>query len=119
MTGARVVRISGVLGAGWGALLLTNGPRVWGALTGAAPSELDQLLTRVLGARHVAQGLLQAAAPVTGQRLLLAVDLTHAGTMVALAVADRSRRRPALLSAAVALASAVVLQADRTGRASS
>lgn len=105
----RLVRMSGTLGAAWGGLLVVSGPRIWRALTGARPTESDELLTRALGARHVAQGIFQAAAPMRGRRLLAAVDVTHAVSMVALATGDRSRRRPALVSAAVAVASAWAL----------
>jgi hypothetical protein len=60
----------------------------------------------VLGCRHLAQGALQALAPARLQRLWVAVDVTHAVSMVVLAALDPGRRQPAIVSAAVAAASA-------------
>jgi len=102
------VRLLAVVGAGWAGLLTTVGPRVWVALTGHRPSERDRVLVRVLGARHLVQGVWQGIAPSRGRRLFLWVDLIHSASMLALAGLDRPRRRPALVSATAALASATV-----------
>lgn len=108
------VRVFAALGTGWGVLLMAAAPRVWLALTGRRPNDLDRVLVQVLGARHLAQGLWQAAAPTCGRRLFVTVELVHATSMVVLATADGSRRRPALVFAAVALASATA-SATATG----
>lgn len=74
----------------------------------------DRVVVRVLGTRY----LLQAAAGVGLDRpwmpaLDAATDLTHAATMLGLAALDRSHRRIALLSAAVATGFAVADLRDR------
>ena len=62
-----------------------------------------RVVARVLGARHVVQGCVSAAAPDAVVLALGAeVDLLHAASMVALAVVDRRRRRIALADACVA-----------------
>lgn len=106
---ARLVRVAGVVGALWGASLLIAGPRFWHTLTGGPPTETDQIGVRALGARHVGQGLLQAVAPTTGQRVLVTVDLLHATSMLVLAAADAPRRRSALVSVTVAATNAALL----------
>ncbi|OMH24745.1 hypothetical protein BKD30_07710 [Tersicoccus phoenicis] len=85
----------------------------------AAPAGVEFVLTRVradgrtravariLGGRHVLQALLLANASSGAHRLGAFVDATHALSMVGLALVDRSRRRTALASAAVALGFAV------------
>jgi len=64
-------------------------------------------LTRLLGARYAAQGALDLAVP-HDRRLDAAVELLHAGSMLALAGRSRSHARLALLSAAAATALAAV-----------
>lgn len=58
---------------------------------------------RVLGARHLVQGLLTGWAGRPWHLLGGVVDLLHSSSMVLLAVVDRKRRTPAAVSAAVAL----------------
>jgi hypothetical protein len=60
-------------------------------------------VARLLGARHVAQGLGAALVPrvITGRRRAL-VDGLHAASMIGWAGLDPRHRRPALLSAASA-----------------
>lgn len=100
-------RLCGILGASWGCALLGFGPELWFALTDRPPTEADRFGMQALGVRHLGQGLFQLLAPTAGQRVFAAVDLLHATSMLALAVRDRSRRRPALVS--VALTDAVLL----------
>lgn len=114
---APVVRAGGVVGMAWGVVLLVRGRSVWQALSGADPTPGDELAIRFLGARHLAQGALQVGAPTHGQRLYIVVDVIHAATMGALAVADPARRRPAALTGSVALVSAATTLAARAGRA--
>jgi hypothetical protein len=111
MTGASLrTDPSGAAGLVWGAVLLTAGPRIWRGLTGHRPTEADRLGLWALGARSLGQGVFQLVAPTTGRRLIIAVELLHATSMLALAVGDRPRRRPALVSASVALTNAALMQ---------
>lgn len=109
-------RLAGLVGATWGTTLLLAGPRIWVTLTGSRPTEADQIGMRALGTRHLGQGVFQAVAPTTGQRVLVVVDLLHATSMLALAAADRSRRRPALVSATVAVTDAALVSRWRRDR---
>jgi hypothetical protein len=101
---------SGVVGVIWGAVLLSAGPRIWVRLTGDHPTQADRVGLWALGARDLGQGVFQLVAPTTGRRLIVAVELLHATSMVALAVGNRPRRRPALVSASVALTNAALTQ---------
>lgn len=97
MRGQELVR------AGWGLALLSAPERVVAGMGVAAPDARARLVARVLGARHVAQAVVTLARPTP--RCLRwggVVDLTHAGTGVALAVADARYRRAALTDAAIA-----------------
>jgi hypothetical protein len=76
----------------------------YAAGTGARP---DLRVVRVLGARQTAQGVIVLAAPTTTTvGLAVFADAAHALSMFALAAAVRRYRRPALLSAFSATASA-------------
>jgi hypothetical protein len=72
-----------------------------------APGPLAVLVTRVLGARHLAQALLTATADAAGlppAAVLAAgaaVDTLHAASMAGLAVMSRPLRRAALTDAAL------------------
>lgn len=110
----RLARASGVAAAVWGAALLVVGGGLWTVVAGRPPGEVDELAVRVLGVRHLAQGVAQASAPGLDQRLFAGVDVLHAASMVWLAVVDERRRRPALVSAAAAAgAAALTLSAQR------
>lgn len=109
----RLMGAVGAAGIGWGTVLLVAGSPVWRRLTGHAPSEVDEIAVRFLGARHVATGVTQVLFPARLQRVEIAVDLLHAATMVGLAVLDPPRRRPALVTAAVALGGASAVTAIR------
>lgn len=98
-------RVLGVSGIAWGTAILTAGPAIWRYLDDQGPTEGDLIALRFLGARHVATGLTQALFPSRFQRLEITVDLIHAATMMGLAAVDPPRRRPALVTAAVALVS--------------
>lgn len=111
--GALLPRLTGTGGIVWGAVLLARGDEVWRRLEGRTPDLVEELGTRVLGGRHLLQGLGQLVAPRATSGLVVAVDLTHAATMAALAVASPSRRRAATVTGAVALASALTTSAAR------
>ncbi len=101
----RLMRALGVGGIAWGTVIMASGPPIWRRLDGRGPTDVDEVALRFLGARHVATGVTQVLFPGRFQRLEIAIDLIHATTMVGLAALDPSRRRPALVTAAVALAS--------------
>jgi hypothetical protein len=100
--------------AGWGAALATRPTATVRAVCGDGPVP-PPALVRVLGGRQVLQSLLLLAAPSRPlARAAVAVESLHAASMGAAALAWPRYRRPALTSAAVATASAVVTAtADR------
>jgi len=94
------LRITGAAEALAGAALATR-PVTVAALAGGTPPPL--WIVRVLGARMVAQGVLEIARPAPAVAMGGAVvDGSHALSMVAAAVLSRRFRRPALASAALA-----------------
>jgi hypothetical protein len=93
--------------AGWGAALAIR-PAATVRAVGGGPVP-PPALVRVLGGRQVLQSLLLLSAPSRPLvRAAVAVDAVHAASMVAAALAWPRYRRPALTSAGVATASAVV-----------
>lgn len=104
----RSARAAGLGNIAWGSFLLLTGDLLWQDLTGRAPGPSERGVVRVLGTRHLVQGLGQVAAPGALPRLWRFVDLSHAGSMLPVAVLDVGRRRPAALSAAASLGSALV-----------
>ncbi|GAA3605602.1 hypothetical protein [Microlunatus ginsengisoli] len=112
-TQGRLVRVAGVLGAVWGAVLLARGDRLWAVVEGRQPSRGESRTVRLLGTRHLLQGLAEGIAPGRFRRFWSSVDLTHAASMVALAVLDPGRRRPVLVSAGVALVGAAATRQAR------
>lgn len=108
-----LMRALGVAGIAWGSAILTAGSSIWRRLDGQAPTQGDQIALRFLGARHVATGTIQVLFPGRLQRLEIGIDVIHAATMVGVAALDPPRRRPALVTAAVALASAAAGMAIR------
>jgi hypothetical protein len=102
----------------WGATILLAGADIWYIVDGRRPTRDDDAAVRFLGARHLVEGLAQTAIPSRFQRFYLAVDVTHAVSMLYLAIVDERRRRPAILSGAAALgAAALTLAARRRARA--
>ena len=108
-----LMRTLGIGNIAWGAAILTAGPPIWRSLDEQGPTEIDQLALRFLGARHAVTGAVQVFFPGRFQRLEIAVDLIHTATMVGLAAVDPPRRRPALVTAAVALGSGLTATAAR------
>jgi len=101
--------------AGYGlALLLVPAPTIRLA-TGRRPTRRTCRVARLLGARHLAQTALTAAAPDPGTFTLGGqVDTVHAASILLLAALSRSGRRAALADALTEAAFAVVgLTADR------
>jgi hypothetical protein len=84
-----------------GALLIVPGP-VIRLVAGRPAGSRARAVARVLGARHLLQAALTAAAP-DGPSLGIgaAVDLVHAVSMAALALADRPARRLTLSDALI------------------
>jgi hypothetical protein len=85
------------------ALALLAAPRHVQALLGVPVDSTSTAVVRVLGARHLAQGLLSGPAP-SPEVLAMGVwvDAAHATTALALAVVDRSRARAGLLDGVLA-----------------
>lgn len=72
-------------------------------MAGHQPDAVTRRGIRVLGVRDLVQSIVTTVAPSQGVvRAGFAIDLVHAASMLALAAADRRRRRPALTSAAIA-----------------
>lgn len=87
----------------WGVALVL-GPRQVLALGGGDRSRPVVLAARLLGARHVLEGLvLRSEQRRTPPAWIVSADVLHATSMVALAVARPRLRRDALLSAGGAL----------------
>jgi hypothetical protein len=86
-----------------GVLLLAPGP-VIRLGTGRPASARARHVARILGVRHLAQAALTAGAPPGAARLGVGagVDLAHAASMVALALADRGVARVTLADATIA-----------------
>ncbi len=99
----------------WGAGLLWRGDALWASTAGRPPDDIEAAAIRVLGLRHLAQGLFQLALPGRLTTALIAVDLLHAASMVPLVLADSPRRQPALVSAGIALSNAAALARTRRG----
>jgi hypothetical protein len=92
-------------------MLLTRGRSLWRAVDGNPPGRTDEVGMLVLGARHLVQGAYQMSRPGRHREVLVGVDVVHALSMAALAAVDPSRRRPALVSAAAAVAAATLTAA--------
>jgi len=117
VSGASVLpRLVGASGMAWGAVLLARGDAVWRAVEGRAPDDMERFATRVLGGRHVVQGGVQLVAPRASSGVVARVDVLHALSMAPLAVASPPRRRAAVLSGTVALASAALTRASHRTR---
>ncbi len=88
----------------WGAALLIQPVRVLTGVHRAPADRVDVVVARVLGARHLAQGAVAVARPGPAVSALgVAADLAHAASMVALAAADRRRRRAGSTDAVIGL----------------
>lgn len=92
-----------LLRVGYGALMVAAPGPLVRHLAGAEPDHRARVVARVLGARHVVQGVLTVGRPGPAVLALGAeADLAHAATALGLAGLDRARRRGALIDAAVA-----------------
>ncbi|HLY50744.1 MAG TPA: hypothetical protein VKR21_16270 [Solirubrobacteraceae bacterium] len=88
----------------WGGVLLVD-PALPLRIGGGGQTREVTLATRLLGARHLAEALILARRHGPRiRRAIIAVDLLHAGSMLALAKARPDLRRDALLSATTACA---------------
>jgi hypothetical protein len=95
-----------------GALLLAPGPLL--RRIGDPADRRAQLVTRVLGARHLGQAAFLGASGRRAVRLGLTVDGLHAASMLGLALAVPPHRRAAMASgaAAIVLAALELEEAD-------
>ncbi|MGI8459124.1 MAG: hypothetical protein ACR2LI_13565 [Propionibacteriaceae bacterium] len=101
-------RLTGVAGLVWGAALLWRGRELFQLIQRHSPSAGAEVAITALGTRHLAQGLVQVAAPHHFARLEAVVDFLHAGSMIAVAVKEPTLRRAALTSGTVAGTSGVL-----------
>lgn len=93
------------LRAGYGALLLAAPDPVIRLYTGHRADHLTRTVSRVLGTRHLVQGIVTAGTPGAVVLALGAeVDLAHVASMLGLAVLDPRRRRAGLVDAVAASA---------------
>ena len=89
----------------YGAALLCAPGLALGLFAGQAPSRRARAVTRILGARHLAQAVLTLWRPRPAVFLAGAgVDACHAASMLALAVADPRMRRAGVADAVTAAA---------------
>lgn len=111
-----------VVRGGYGALQLAAPGLVAGLLLSRRLDTRTRAVVRVLGTRQLAQALASGGSPSYPVLALgVEVDLLHAGSMVALGIADHRRRSVALLDALIAasfalagtLADALVSGADQ------
>lgn len=88
---------------GYGAVQLARPRLVADRLLAAPLDRRGRGVARVLGARQVVQALASGRSPSYPVLALgVEVDLLHAASMLAVALADRRRRRPALTDALIA-----------------
>ena len=112
---SRAWRLVDVVRRGLGLVTLTR-PDVALRLSGGRTQQHERAAVRILGARYLAQSVVGLAAsrsqrrpPILSERrpwvreLDVAIEVTHAATMFALAVVSAKHRRLALVSAVTAL----------------
>lgn len=86
----------------YGTALLVAPVPVLKAVTGVVPSGRARRVTRLLGARHLAQAAISAGAGEQALTLGAVADGLHAVSMLLLAAADQRLRRAELADAAIA-----------------
>ncbi|MGI8506768.1 MAG: hypothetical protein ACR2MK_08195 [Solirubrobacteraceae bacterium] len=95
--------VVGVIRAVWGAALLLAPGAAWRLAGSGDPDPAARLLTRVLGGRELVQAIVAARHCSRFSTFAgVAVDATHASTMLAVATARPADRRPATASALAA-----------------
>ncbi|MFM6848522.1 MAG: hypothetical protein ACKOVB_05400 [Terrabacter sp.] len=108
MSSVARARVAGAIGIAWGAALFAYPDHVWQRVSGRGCTEDEQLVTQLLGLRHITQGAAEVVAPRMARRPAALVDTAHAVSMLALAAWRREYAPPALASAAVALGGAAL-----------
>lgn len=98
------MRLSRLIAArvAWAALLLGCPDTIFRAVGGTKPDGRWRLITRILGARHLAEALFEASGRPDRVRVAALVDTVHAISVVGYAAMDRPRRRVALADVVVA-----------------
>lgn len=97
------IRAIELVRAGWGAVLLAAPAEVLDHIHGVQVDRKALVVTRILGARHLAQALLSGVNP--SPEVLAAgvwVDTVHSATALGLAAVDRRRARGGVTDAVVA-----------------
>ena len=87
----RLARASGIAACVWGTVLLVKGRELW-LLVDGQPLPVDEVAIRILGLRHLVQGVVQTAMPSRFQRPIIGIDVSHAASMFWLAGVDERRR---------------------------
>ncbi len=106
---APLTRALGVLVAGVGLGTFVTAPRAAAAAAGNLGPTPDPRIVRVLGARQVVQGAVTFGRPEASTvGVGAAADIAHALSMIALGFAVPRYRRPALISALLAGATAAL-----------
>jgi hypothetical protein len=103
------IRAIELIRAGWGAVLVAAPAEVLEHIHGVQVDRKALTVTRILGARHLAQALLSGVNP--GPEVLAAgvwVDTVHSATALGLAGVDRHRARGGVTDAVVAASWAVL-----------
>lgn len=97
------IRAIELIRAGWGGVLLAAPAEVLSHIHGVRVDRKAIVVTRILGARHLAQAALSGVDP--GPEVLAAgvwVDTVHSATALGLALVDRRRARGGVADAVVA-----------------
>ncbi|OBF01363.1 hypothetical protein [Mycobacterium sp. 852002-10029_SCH5224772] len=113
------IRVIELIRAGWGGVLAAAPAEVLSHIHGVRADRKAIVVTRILGARHLAQAALSGVNP--GPEVLAAgvwVDTVHAATALGLALVDRRRARGGVIDAVVAASwAAMGWRHLRTGQA--
>jgi hypothetical protein len=91
-----------------GAVELAAPERVTALTLSRRPEHSETVVARILGARHLGQGLVPRSAPFGALLTGPLLDTLHSASMVGLAVLSPRHRRPALASATVSGSFAVL-----------
>jgi multisubunit Na+/H+ antiporter MnhF subunit len=114
---ARMPRSAAVLGAAWGLTLWAAPKDLLRRTRAEGGSRPARALTRLLGARQIAEAAYLTAVGPRARRPVVVVETLHALTMAVLAVGSHRYRRAAVVSGSVAVALALLTAVeDRPGR---
>jgi hypothetical protein len=110
-------RLPALIGTAWGVGLLLAPDRILRVAGVRNASGGELVTTRVLGARHVAEGVVLLTFGSRARIPVVVIESAHALSMVALAIAAPRFRRESLVSACVAVPLAVMTGIGEQARA--